>query len=103
MMIMCSQRSLVYWLLYKEKDMSLNVNATINLTKEDVEKIVREYVSQGGYNVSDVNIQVGTREVGHQMNSYTEAYFKGIDVKINVGDPRAPGKSPGTDVTYMER
>ena len=64
--------------------MKIDMNIKANLTSEDVLQIVQAHLENEGYIVSNIIPEVGTREVGHQMNSHTEAYFKGIEADIRV-------------------
>ena len=65
----------------------MNLNITANLSADDVKQIIQHHLEREGYNVDTITLKVGTREVGHQMNSYSEAYFDGVDVKLKPKKP----------------
>lgn len=63
--------------------MNINMNITANLTPEDVNEIVKNYLENQGYSVETIKAKIGKRTIGHQMNEYEESFFEGMEAKIS--------------------
>lgn len=62
--------------------MEIDIDITAKLTPDDVSSIVKKYLEQQGYEVSDVKALTSTRTVGHQMNEHQETVFTGYEAKV---------------------
>lgn len=65
--------------------MEIKKNITINLSEDDLKKIVADYLQKDGYSVKeeDVSFSVGRQIKGYGMQEYEELYFKGCNVKCS--------------------
>lgn len=63
--------------------MVIKKNITIDLTEEDVKKIIVEHLTREGYDVSEDNItiSVGTRLEGYGMAEHQVCCFNGVSIK----------------------
>ncbi len=64
--------------------MNINMEVTANLTPDEVNEIITDYLEKQGYTVSSIKPIVTKRTVGQQMNEYEETVFTGIEAKIKV-------------------
>lgn len=62
--------------------MTIDLDITANLTPNDVENIVKEYLGRQGYEVGEVKIKVGTQSVGYGPNEHDTTVFQGIEAKV---------------------
>lgn len=62
----------------------MNFNYTINLTPEQVEKILKEYLSkQIKGTISGIKLTVARRSVGYGMSESQEPYFAGAKIEVD--------------------
>ena len=59
--------------------MEIKKNITINLSEEDVKKIIADYLKREGYDVTvnDVSLSIGSRCEGYGTAEHKVSYFKG--------------------------
>lgn len=64
--------------------MNIKKNITINLSEDDVKKIITEYCIKNGYEVTteDVNLLVCKRSVGYGPMEHDEWSFAGAKVNV---------------------
>lgn len=63
--------------------MEIKKSITINLSEDDLKKIVADYLQKEGYKVeeNDVAFSIGNRCEGFGMAEHKVVYFKGCNVK----------------------
>ncbi len=62
--------------------MKFDLNMTVTLDADDITKLITQELNGQGFDVKSVTVNIGKRCVGHQMNSFEEAYLKDITAKV---------------------
>lgn len=64
--------------------MDIKNNITINLSEDDVKKIIADYCTRNGYEITaeDVSLKTSVRLVGYGLGEYEESYFAGAVVSV---------------------
>lgn len=63
--------------------MNIVKKMTIELSKDDVKQIIKEYLEKDGYTVvGDINIDVSEQCVGYGMQEHDEVVFKGASALV---------------------
>ncbi len=63
--------------------MKIIENITINLSEDDVKKIIANYIETEGYELKgEVQVNVGTITTGYGMGEIDTVVFKGISVNV---------------------
>ena len=63
--------------------MNMNMTISASFNEADIKELVKQELERQGYVVEKVTVTVGKRTVGHQMNSYEEAYLKEVVATMN--------------------
>lgn len=63
--------------------MNIVKKMTIELSKDDVKQIIKEYLEKDGYTVvGDISIDVGEECVGYGMQEHNQVVFKGASALV---------------------
>jgi hypothetical protein len=60
----------------------VNIDISSNLSAEDINQIITEYMSREGYDVESIKMNIRSRQAGDQREPYTETYFDGATLKL---------------------
>lgn len=60
------------------------MKAEINIPPEEIQQIIKNYLSSQYMNVVDVKINVGTKLSGNQINEINVPYFKGVTCEVEI-------------------